>query len=89
MILNLAQTREDHPRYNSSKSNLKILIFRIFELDPQIIYQSIELIKLNNFCEDTSEKFSSLRAPDKKTENRTLHSGIFISKISASRWGQV
>ena len=68
MIPNLARTREDHLRYNGSKSNLKISIFQIFELDIQIIYHLIGLEKLSNFCEDTSEEFPFLKAPDKKNQ---------------------
>ena len=41
-------------RKNGPKLDLKIWSFRIFELDPQIIYHSIELVKLSNFCEDTT-----------------------------------
>ena len=59
------------------KSDLKISNFRNFELDPQIIYHSIELIKLSNFCEDTSEKFPSLRAPDKKNRKSYFTFGNF------------
>ena len=77
MIPNLAQTREDHLRYNGSKSNLKISIFQIFELYPQIIYHSIELEKLNNFFEDTFEEFPSLRAPDKKNRKSYFTFGNF------------
>ena len=77
MIPKLARTRGDHPRYNGSKSDLKISSFQIFELDPQIIYHSIELEKLSNLCEDTSEKFSSLRAPDKKNPKLYFTFGNF------------